>query len=235
MEKLRAAGVDAFSVPLDVTDDGSVAAAVELIGRLDVLVNNAGVDGGLPSDTSTVDLAAVRNAVETNVFGVIRVTNAMLPLLRRSTSPRIVNMSSHAGSVTQQVDSDDEVATSPLTAAYGPSKTFLNAVTVQYAKKLPDFRVNAGCPGYCATDFNGFRGVRAAEQGGGDRHPARDPARRRPHRRLLRRRRPGALVSQPTSSSSSRARTDRAGSSAPKVCHRARARPRCRRAAARFS
>jgi NAD(P)-dependent dehydrogenase (short-subunit alcohol dehydrogenase family) len=104
--KLRASGADAFGVPLDVTDDASVAAAADLLderaGRLDVLVNNAAITGGVPQEPTTVDLATVRVAVETNVIGVIRVTNAMLPLLHRSASPRIVNMSSSVGSLTMQ-------------------------------------------------------------------------------------------------------------------------------------
>jgi NAD(P)-dependent dehydrogenase (short-subunit alcohol dehydrogenase family) len=171
VEKLRAAGVDAFGVPLDVTDDASVAAAAELVeeraGRLDVLVNNAGVTGGMPQEPTTADLAVVRRAVETNVIGVIRVTNAMLPLLRRSASPRIVNMSSAVGSLTRQTNSAGEDATGPLSVAYAPSKTFLNAVTIQYAKELRDTNIliNAACPGYTATDLNGFRGVRTPEQG----------------------------------------------------------------------
>jgi len=171
VEKLRAAGIDAFGVPLDVTDDASVAAAVRLVeeraGRLDVLVNNAGVTGGIPQEPTTADPAAVRRAVETNVIGVIRVTNAMLPLLRRSPSPRIVNMSSTVGSLTRQAGNAAEVASSPLSVAYAPSKTFLNAVTVQYAKELSDTNIliNAACPGYCATDLNGFRGARTPEQG----------------------------------------------------------------------
>lgn len=158
-------------MPLDVTDDASVAAAAELVekraGRLDVLVNNAGVTGGVPQQPTNVDPAAVRTAVETNVIGVIRVTNAMLPLLRRSASPRIVNMSSTVGSLTRQAASAPELAASPLSVAYAPSKTFLNAVTVQYAKELRDTNilVNAACPGYCATDLNGFRGVRTPQQG----------------------------------------------------------------------
>jgi NAD(P)-dependent dehydrogenase (short-subunit alcohol dehydrogenase family) len=167
--KLRAAGVDAFGVPLDVTDDASVAAAARLIetgaGRLDVLVNNAGVLGGWPQEPTLVDLATVRTAVETNVIGVIRVTNAMLPLLRRSAAPRIVNMSSSVGSLTRQTTPG--AGTGPISVAYAPSKTFLNAVTVQYARELHDTNIliNAACPGYTATDLNGFRGVRTPEQG----------------------------------------------------------------------
>jgi NAD(P)-dependent dehydrogenase (short-subunit alcohol dehydrogenase family) len=171
VEKLRAAGVDAFGVPLDVTDDVSVAAAAGLIeeraGRLDVLVNNAGVTGGIPQEPTRVDLAAVRTAVETNVIGVIRVTNAMLPLLRRAAAPRIVNMSSSVGSLTRQTSSADQGAVGPLSVAYAPSKTMLNAVTIQYAKELrgTNILINAACPGYTATDLNGFRGVRTPEQG----------------------------------------------------------------------
>ena len=167
--KLRAAGVDALGVPLDVTDDASAAAAAALIedstGRLDVLVNNAGITGGAPQTPSTVDPATIRAVVETNVIGVIRVTNAMLPLLRRSPSPRIVNVSSSVGSLTLQ--STPGAETGPVAAAYSPSKSFLNAVTVQYAKELRDTNIliNAGCPGFVATDLNGFRGVRTPEQG----------------------------------------------------------------------
>lgn len=162
--KLLSDGVNAFGVPLDVSDDASVAAAAELIedraGRLDVLVNNAGIAGNAPQMPTTVDVATVRAAVETNVIGVIRVTNAMLPLLRRSASPRIVNMSSSVGSLTLQTTPGAE--TGPIAVDYAPSKTFLNAVTVQYAKELRDTNIliNAACPGYCATDLNAFRGVR---------------------------------------------------------------------------
>jgi NAD(P)-dependent dehydrogenase (short-subunit alcohol dehydrogenase family) len=167
--KLRAGGADAFGVPLDVTDDASVAGAARLVedraGRLDVLVNNAGVTGGMSQQPTTADLEAVRTAVETNVVGVIRVTNALLPLLRRSASPRIVNMSSSVGSLTLQTTPGAE--TGPISAAYSPPKSFLNAVTVQYAKELhgTGILINAACPGYCATDLNGFRGVRTPEQG----------------------------------------------------------------------
>lgn len=171
VEKLRAGGADVFGVPLDVTDQASVTAAAELIeqraGRLDVLVNNAGVTGGMPQEPTTVDPAIIRTVVETNVIGVIQVTNAMLPLLRRAASPRIVNMSSAVGSLTRQSSTTDPLAVGPIAAAYSPSKTFLNAITVQYARELRDTNIliNAACPGYCATDLNGFSGIRTAEQG----------------------------------------------------------------------
>ncbi|MEU7868805.1 SDR family NAD(P)-dependent oxidoreductase [Dactylosporangium sp. NPDC049140] len=163
LAKLHAAGVDAFEVPLDVTSDASVSAAAASLSRLDVLVNNAGVTGGMPQQPTLADLDAIRRAVETNVVGVVRVTNAFLPLLRESPAPRIVNMSSSVGSLTRQAAGD----MGPLSVAYAPSKSFLNAVTLQYAKELHDTAVlvNAGCPGYCATDLNGFRGVRTAAQG----------------------------------------------------------------------
>ncbi|MBM9506523.1 SDR family oxidoreductase [Actinacidiphila acididurans] len=173
VEKLRAAGADAFGVPLDVTGDRSVTDAAELIearaGRLDVLVNNAGISGemgpGWVQDPTTLDLDLVRTVVETNVIGVIRVTNAMLPLLRRSPSPRIVNVSSSVASLTRQADPDIEVG--PIMAAYAPTKSYLNAVTVQYARQFAgtNILINAACPGLVATDFTGFLGPRTPEQG----------------------------------------------------------------------
>ncbi|WP_189967190.1 SDR family oxidoreductase [Streptomyces violascens] len=171
--KLRAAGVDAFGVPLDVTDDHSVTAAAELIerlaGRLDALVNNAGIPGemgpGWLQEPTTLDLDVLRTVVDTNVMGVVRVTNAMLPLLRRSASPRIVNVSSSVGSLTRQADPDTEIG--PVMAAYAPSKSFLNALTLQYARQFADTNIliNAACPGLVATDFTGFHGPRTPAQG----------------------------------------------------------------------
>lgn len=173
VEKLRATGVNAFGVPLDVTGDQSVTDAAELIerqaGRLDVLVNNAGISGetgpGWAQDPTTLDLELLRTVVETNVIGVMRVTNAMLPLLRRSTSPRIVNVSSAVASLNRQADPDVEIG--PIMAAYAPSKSFLNAVTVQYARQFAgtSILINAACPGLVATDFTGFHGPRTPEQG----------------------------------------------------------------------
>ncbi|NEB01033.1 SDR family oxidoreductase [Streptomyces sp. SID13726] len=167
--RLRASGADVFGVPLDVTDDESVRAAARLIeeraGRLDALVNNAGVSGSWPQNPTTVDLEGVRRLLETNVLGVVRVTNALLPLLRRSAHPRIVNQSSHVGSLTLQTTPGVELG--GISGAYAPTKTYLNAVTVQYAKELSGtgILVNGACPGYVATDLNGFSGMQTPEQG----------------------------------------------------------------------
>jgi NAD(P)-dependent dehydrogenase (short-subunit alcohol dehydrogenase family) len=168
---LNAAGVDAFGVALDVTDDTSVGEAADFIaaryGRLDVLVNNAGITGGHPQQPSSVDPAVIRAVVETNVIGVVRVTNAMLPLLRDAPSPRIVNVSSSVGSLTRQSGPGGETTTGPVAVAYAPSKTFLNAVTLQYVQELvgTNILVNCACPGFVATDLNGFRGVRTPQEG----------------------------------------------------------------------
>ncbi|SDD86431.1 SDR family oxidoreductase [Auraticoccus monumenti] len=169
--RLRETGVDAFAVPLDVTDDDSVAAAAQLVtervGHLDALVNNAGITGGFPQQPSTVDPDTIRTVVETNVIGVVRVTNVMLPLLRRSSAPRIVNVSSSVGSLTRQSGPDSETTTGPVAVAYSTSKTFLNAVTLQYVRELAGtgILVNLACPGFVATDLNGFRGLRTPQQG----------------------------------------------------------------------
>ncbi len=102
----RGRRLDVFLVPLDVADDASVAAAADLLerrgGGLDVLVNNAGITGSMPQEPTVVHLDTLRTVLETNVFGVIRTTNAMLPMLRRSTAARIVNVSSGVGSLARQ-------------------------------------------------------------------------------------------------------------------------------------
>ncbi|MEU5525545.1 SDR family oxidoreductase [Micromonospora chersina] len=170
-DKLRAEGVDARFVPLEVTDAASVAAAAELVereyGHLDVLVNNAGIvraDGaGLPSQTT---LDTLREVYETNVFGVVAVTNALLPLLRRAPAARIVNVSSEVGSIA--VMTDPQGALFALTSIpYPSSKTALNMITAMYAKELRDthVKVNAANPGYCATDLNHHSGFRTPEEG----------------------------------------------------------------------
>jgi NAD(P)-dependent dehydrogenase (short-subunit alcohol dehydrogenase family) len=162
VKTLHTAGVDAFVVPLDVTSDRSVTEAAGLIDRLDVLVNNAGISGETApdwtQDPATLDLDVVRAVVDTNVYGVIRVTNAMLPLLRRSAAPRIVNISSSVASLTWQ--SDPAIEVGPIMAAYSPTKSYLNAITVHYARRFAgtNILINAACPGLVATDFTGGQG-----------------------------------------------------------------------------
>jgi NAD(P)-dependent dehydrogenase (short-subunit alcohol dehydrogenase family) len=160
---------DARFVPLDVTDATSVREAADWIekefGRLDILVNNAGiaVGGGPPSET---DLEAMREVYETNVLGVIMVTNAMLPLLRRAPAARIVNVSSEVGSIAAMTDPGSPLAQMPAGLAYPSSKTALNMITALYAKELRDtpIKVNAANPGYTATDLNGNSGFRSAAE-----------------------------------------------------------------------
>jgi NAD(P)-dependent dehydrogenase (short-subunit alcohol dehydrogenase family) len=168
-EKLRAEGLDASPLPLDVTDDASVAAAAARLerspGRLDILVNNAGIaiDDGPPS---RVSLDVVRRTYETNVFGIVRVTQALLPLLRRSDAGRIVNLSSGLGSLA--LNTDPSYAYARVKAlAYNSSKSAVNAITVQFAHELREtpIKVNAADPGYVATDMNRHQGVRSVEQG----------------------------------------------------------------------
>jgi NAD(P)-dependent dehydrogenase (short-subunit alcohol dehydrogenase family) len=166
---LRSDGADARFVRLDVTDDTSVREAADWIerehGHLDILVNNAGIArGGPPSQT---DLDAVREVYEVNVFGVIRVTNAMLPLLRRAPAARIVNVSSEVGSITSMTDPASPLARMPAGLAYPSSKSALNMVTAMYARELRDtpIKVNAANPGYTKTDLNRNSGFRSVAEG----------------------------------------------------------------------
>jgi NAD(P)-dependent dehydrogenase (short-subunit alcohol dehydrogenase family) len=170
-QALRAEGRDAVRfLHLDVTDASLIAAAAATIdsdyGHLDVLVNNAGITtrGGPPSQT---DLDGLRAIMETNVLGVIAVTNAMLALLRRAPGARIVNVSSEIGSVTFMTDRSSPAWKMPASVSYPASKTALNMVTAMYAKELADtpVKVNAANPGYCATDLNGHTGLRSAADG----------------------------------------------------------------------
>lgn len=180
-------GTQARALELDVTSRASIAAAVERIrnelGRLDVLVNNAAISNTGNPDTSfeellkagrpsVASLGEVRAVFETNVLGVIAVTQAMLPLLREAPAGRIVNVSSEVGSLARQTDPTYPYR-SIQSVAYVPSKTALNAITIAFAKELETTRikVNAACPGYTATDLNRFRGTRTVEQG------AREPVR----------------------------------------------------------
>jgi NAD(P)-dependent dehydrogenase (short-subunit alcohol dehydrogenase family) len=168
-EKLRGEGLDARPLRLEVTDDGSVAAAAAFVekdaGRLDILVNNAGIalDDAPPS---RVSIDVMRRTYETNVFGLVRVTQALLPLLRRSDAGRIVNLSSGLGSLTLNSDPSWPFASVKF-LAYNTSKSAVNAITVQLAWELRDtqVKVNAADPGYVATDMNRHQGVRSVEQG----------------------------------------------------------------------
>lgn len=158
-------------VQLDVTDDASVAAAyrqIEADGGLDVLVNNAGVEPRLagnaiptPAD-ETAD--TVRATFETNVFGLVRVTRAFLPLLQKSAAPVIVNLSSGLGSLADMSNPESYTHFYPA-LGYPASKASVNAVTIQYAKAFPGIRVNAVDPGYTNTDLNGGTGTQTVEEG----------------------------------------------------------------------
>lgn len=185
-EASESIGPNARALQLDVTDPASVSAAAGRIrsafGRLDVLVNNAGIShAGEPGRSLeemgnsgrliAVSLDEIRAIYETNVFGMIAVTQAMLPLLREAPAARIVNVSSGLASLTRKAD-----PTSPhrsLFGAYATSKTALNAITLAFAVELEPtaIKVNAACPGFTATDLNNFEGTRTVEQA------AREPVR----------------------------------------------------------
>ena len=154
-------------VALDVTSDVSVQAAVAAIeqeaGRLDVLVNNAGVPGGrIP--VAELTAASVLAVYQVNVLGAVRVTHAMLPLLDRSEAPVIVNVSSGLGSLGLMTD-PERFESSFIFPAYCSSKAAFNMLTSQYAKALPRYRINVVDPGYTATDLNAHRGTKTVEQG----------------------------------------------------------------------
>ncbi len=174
-------GEDAHAIQLDVTDQASIAAAADRIrtefGRLDVLVNNAGIastaEPGISFEErlkfnrpSAAPLDYVRAVYETNVFGVMAVTQAMLPLLHEAPAGRIVNLGSSSGSLTLNSDPTYEHR-HVFGSAYSPSKTALHSVTLAFAIELEatTIKVNAACPGFTATDLNGFRGTRTVEQG----------------------------------------------------------------------
>jgi NAD(P)-dependent dehydrogenase (short-subunit alcohol dehydrogenase family) len=182
----KSIGADARVIQLDVTNQASISAAAERIrkefGRLDVLVNNAGIShAGKPGKPlaeivksgrpSVASLDEVRAIFETNVFGVIAVTQAMLPLLREAPAARIVNVSSSTGSMTR--NSDPANPRRAMFGAYSWSKTALNAVTIAFASELESdsIKVNAACPGFTATDLNNFEGTRTVQQA------AREPVR----------------------------------------------------------
>lgn len=169
--ELAASGADVSPVQIDVTDPASVRAAADWIGgehgRLDVLVNNAGVTASVhATDTAAADM---RPLFEVNVFGAAEVIRAMLPLLRRSTAPRIVNVSSTTASLSMTSGGHDFGGDAARRLAYSTSKTALNMLTVQYARAfaadpgLAHIKINSATPGYTATDLTGRRGRSVAD------------------------------------------------------------------------
>jgi NAD(P)-dependent dehydrogenase (short-subunit alcohol dehydrogenase family) len=182
----KSIGGDAHALQLDVTSAESIAAAAERVrkewGRLDVLVNNAAISQtGKPGRSlaeivkegraSVAPLADVRALFETNVFGVVALTQALLPLLREAPAGRIVNVSSTAGSMT--MNADPSFPYRGVFGVYSATKAALNAFTLALSMDLEGTRVkvNAACPGFTATDLNNFEGTRTVEEG------AREPVR----------------------------------------------------------
>ncbi|HEY7486021.1 MAG TPA: SDR family oxidoreductase [Streptosporangiaceae bacterium] len=169
-----AAGLDGDVRPvmLDVTSQEQVdelAARIEAeFGRLDVLVNNAGVNvldfhefDHLPKPTEeTVD--DIKNVYEVNVFAIVRMMNAFLPLLDKADAPRVVNVTSKRGSL-----GEEGAWAGQPSLSYSSSKTALNALTVHYAREFADtkLKVNGAAPGHVATEFNNFRGTRTPDEG----------------------------------------------------------------------
>lgn len=170
--KLNAEGLDQVeAVVLDVTNGHSVKAAREQVGSktesLDVLINNAGINGGFPQSSLEASVEQFKTVFDTNLYGVVRVTQAFIDLLKKSTEPRIVNVSSSGSSLTLHCDPNWEYY-SHKAALYPSSKAALNMYTIDLAYQLKDsaFKVNAVCPGFVATDFNGHRGTGTVQEGG---------------------------------------------------------------------
>jgi NAD(P)-dependent dehydrogenase (short-subunit alcohol dehydrogenase family) len=164
VDQLKAEGLTQVApLVIDVTDSASIAAARETLGQktpvLDVLINNAGILGGMSQPALTSPIAMIKEVYNTNVFGVIEVTQAFIDLLRQSPAPRIVNVTSGLGSLTLHTDPTWKYY-QVKGAAYMPSKAALNAYTIMLAYELRDtpFKVNAVDPGYTATDFNHHSG-----------------------------------------------------------------------------
>ncbi len=167
--RLRAEGLSAVEpVALDVTSDASVQAARAAIGTrtdvLDVLINNAGILGGMQQPALGTDASVFRDVFDTNVSGVVRVTQAFVDLLRGAEQPRIVNVTSGLGSVSLNADPSWKYY-AVKAAAYSSSKAALNMYTLVLAYELRDtaFKVNAVDPGYTATDFNHHSGPGTVE------------------------------------------------------------------------
>src|SRR5262245_8933787 len=169
-EQLQGEGLAARFVELDVLREGTIRAAAATIEaahrRLDVLVNNAGIADRGDGPPSRADLDAVRRTLLTNFVGPAAVTQAMLPLLRRSPAGRIVNVSSVLGSLAQNADPGSGHARAAYRGSTA-SKAALTMLTVQLAFELKDtpIKVNSANPGYTATDLNDHRGTQTVEEG----------------------------------------------------------------------
>jgi NAD(P)-dependent dehydrogenase (short-subunit alcohol dehydrogenase family) len=162
--KLKAEGLsNVEAIMLDITDDQSVENARAEIGKktkaLDILINNAGIYGGYPQAALDSTIDQFKTAYDANVYGVVRVTQAFIDLLKNSAEPRIVNVSSSQGSITLHSDPSYKYY-DYKGAVYLSSKSAMNMYTVVLAYELKDsnFKINAVCPGYTKTDFNGHRG-----------------------------------------------------------------------------
>lgn len=166
---LLSEGIEVRLAIIDVTDQESIDAAVMQIksedGRLDVLINNAGIPGTWPIAPEAQDISDIMTIYNTNVFGVIRVTQAFLPLLKLGEEPRIIMVSSGLGSL-EWVSDRSHPYSQVAALGYTSSKTALNGVTVAFANALSEYgiSVNAVDPGYTATDFNGHSGYRTVSE-----------------------------------------------------------------------
>jgi len=172
VEKLKAEGLNNLeAIQLDITDDESVKNAREQISKktkvLDILINNAGIFGGYPQEALTATAEQFKATFEANVFGVVRVTQAFIDLLKNSSEPRIVNVSSSQGSLTLHSDPSYKYYDFKH-SVYLSSKSAMNMYTVVLAYELKDsnFKINAVCPGFTKTDFNGHRGTGTVEDAG---------------------------------------------------------------------
>lgn len=172
VNKLKTEGINTVeAIQLDVTNDESVQKARAEMGKktksLDILINNAGIYGGYPQSAIDATIEQFKATYDANVFGVVRVTQVFMDLLKQSAEPRIVNVSSSQGSITLHSDPSYKYY-DYKGVVYLSSKAALNMYTVVLAYELKDthFKVNAICPGYTKTDFNGHRGPGTVEDAG---------------------------------------------------------------------
>jgi len=172
VDKLKAGGLNNVEViQLDTTDDESVIKARKEIGKktkvLDILINNAGIYGGYPQTALDATIDQFKATYDANVYGVVRVTQTFIDLLKKSSEPRIVNVSSSQGSITLHSDPTYKYY-DYKGVVYLSSKSALNMYTVvlAYDLKNTNFKINAVCPGYTKTDFNGHRGPGTVKDAG---------------------------------------------------------------------